>query len=104
VAGKLMKYYEYISEQSGLAGKIKLAQITKLPSTPGRHGAGHAGSACPVPGGGEAAHRQTRAQLLTGAAITRCQPRKRSRFFRERERCTRSKILTMGSASVSTAT
>jgi hypothetical protein len=32
VADRLMKYYQYISEQSGLGGKIKLAQITKLPS------------------------------------------------------------------------
>ncbi|MGO9209859.1 MAG: hypothetical protein ACLPXM_18600 [Terriglobales bacterium] len=33
MAGKLMKYYEYICEQSGFTGKVKLAQLTKLPST-----------------------------------------------------------------------
>jgi hypothetical protein len=33
VADRLMKYYQYISEQAGLGGKVKLAQITRIPST-----------------------------------------------------------------------
>ncbi len=33
MAEKLLKYYKYISDEEGLSGKIKLAQITKLPST-----------------------------------------------------------------------
>jgi len=30
---RLMQYYKYISEQGGIQGKIKLAQVTKIPST-----------------------------------------------------------------------
>ena len=33
MADRLMKYYQYISEQSGLSGKVKLAQMTRVPST-----------------------------------------------------------------------
>jgi hypothetical protein len=33
VADRLMKYYQYVSEQAGLNGKVKLAQMTKIPST-----------------------------------------------------------------------
>jgi len=30
---KLLKYYKYISDEKGLAGKIELAKLTKVPST-----------------------------------------------------------------------
>jgi hypothetical protein len=30
---KLLQYYKYVNEVSGLSGKIKLAQTTKVPST-----------------------------------------------------------------------
>ncbi len=30
---QLIKYYHYINEQLGLSGKVKLAQLTKVPST-----------------------------------------------------------------------
>ncbi|MBN2529624.1 MAG: hypothetical protein JXR76_24760 [Deltaproteobacteria bacterium] len=30
---RLMKYYNYVGEKAGLAGKMKLARITKIPST-----------------------------------------------------------------------
>jgi hypothetical protein len=33
VADRLMKYYQYVSEEAGLSGKVKLAQMTKIPST-----------------------------------------------------------------------
>ena len=33
MADRLMKYYQYVAEQAGLGGKIKLAQITQVPST-----------------------------------------------------------------------
>ena len=33
MADRLMKYYQYVSEQAGLTGKVKLAQMTKIPST-----------------------------------------------------------------------
>jgi hypothetical protein len=29
----LLKYYKFISDEKGLQGKIKLAQLTKIPST-----------------------------------------------------------------------
>jgi hypothetical protein len=28
-----MKYYQYVAEQAGLQGKVKLAQITNIPSS-----------------------------------------------------------------------
>jgi hypothetical protein len=30
---RLMKYYKFVSDESGLPGKMKLAQKTKIPST-----------------------------------------------------------------------
>ncbi|MHB8983738.1 MAG: hypothetical protein ACYC4E_00085 [Carboxydocellales bacterium] len=33
MAEKLLLYYKYVSEVSGVAGKMKLAQETKIPST-----------------------------------------------------------------------
>ena len=33
MAEKLMRYYQYVDEEVGLAGKLKLAQLTKTPST-----------------------------------------------------------------------
>jgi hypothetical protein len=33
MADKLMKYYQYVGEQLGAAGRTKLAMMTKLPST-----------------------------------------------------------------------
>ena len=33
MADKLMKYYQYVDQEAGMAGKIKLAQMTKTPST-----------------------------------------------------------------------
>lgn len=32
MADRLMRYYQYISEQAGLNGKVQLAQMTKIPS------------------------------------------------------------------------
>jgi hypothetical protein len=32
MADKLLKYYTYISELNGLTGRMKLAQLTKIPS------------------------------------------------------------------------
>jgi len=28
-----MEYYQYVSKESGLVGKVKLAQLTKIPAT-----------------------------------------------------------------------
>ena len=33
MAEKLLKYYNYINEKQGLAGKFELAKQTKIPST-----------------------------------------------------------------------
>ena len=33
MAERLLQYYKYIGELMGLEGKIKLAQMTKIPST-----------------------------------------------------------------------
>jgi len=33
MANILMKYYQYVAEQSGALGKMKLAMATKVPST-----------------------------------------------------------------------
>jgi hypothetical protein len=33
MAEKLMKYYQYIAEEKGMVGRLKLAQMTKIPST-----------------------------------------------------------------------
>jgi hypothetical protein len=33
MAEKLMKYYKYASDEVGLQGRMKLAQLTKTPST-----------------------------------------------------------------------
>jgi hypothetical protein len=33
MAEKLMKYYQYVSEQAGALGRTKLAMTTKVPST-----------------------------------------------------------------------
>lgn len=33
MAEKLLLYYKYVSEVAGVAGKMKLAQETKIPST-----------------------------------------------------------------------
>ena len=33
MADRLMQYYQYVSEQAGLNGKVKLAQMTNIPST-----------------------------------------------------------------------
>ena len=33
MADRLMKYYQYVSEQAGLNGKVKLAQMTNIPSS-----------------------------------------------------------------------
>lgn len=33
MAEKIIKYYKYIEDMQGATGKIKLAQITKVPST-----------------------------------------------------------------------
>jgi len=33
MADKLMRYYEYINQEAGFSGKVKLAQMTKVPST-----------------------------------------------------------------------
>lgn len=33
MAEKLLMYYKYMAEQKGLAGKVALAQATKIPST-----------------------------------------------------------------------
>ncbi|MGB9236724.1 MAG: hypothetical protein WCC04_20135 [Terriglobales bacterium] len=33
MADILMKYYQYVAEQSGAMGKMKLAMVTKVPST-----------------------------------------------------------------------
>lgn len=33
MAEKIMKYYEYIKSQKGIAGGIELATYTKIPST-----------------------------------------------------------------------
>jgi hypothetical protein len=32
MADRLLLYYKFVSEHSGLSGKIKLAQLTKVPS------------------------------------------------------------------------
>jgi hypothetical protein len=33
MAEKLLKYYKHVQDKLGLAGKIELAKVTKLPST-----------------------------------------------------------------------
>ena len=33
MAERLLKYYKYVGEELGMAGKIKLAMETKIPST-----------------------------------------------------------------------
>ena len=33
MADKLMKYYQYVAEEVGLPGKMKVAQLTRIPST-----------------------------------------------------------------------
>lgn len=33
MADKLMKYYQYVSEKAGASGRMKLAMMTKVPST-----------------------------------------------------------------------
>ena len=33
MADRLLLYYKYVGAHSGLAGKMRLAQLTKLPST-----------------------------------------------------------------------
>jgi hypothetical protein len=33
MAEKLMKYYQYVSEQAGAVGRTKVAMLTKVPST-----------------------------------------------------------------------
>jgi len=33
MADTLMKYYQYVAEEAGYIGKLKLAQLTKLPLT-----------------------------------------------------------------------
>jgi len=33
MAEKMLKYYKHVGNINGLAGKMKLAQITKIPST-----------------------------------------------------------------------
>lgn len=32
MAEKLLKVYQFVTEKEGLAGKIKLAQVTKIPA------------------------------------------------------------------------
>jgi hypothetical protein len=32
MADKLMRYYQYVLEEAGINGKVKLAQMTKIPS------------------------------------------------------------------------
>jgi len=33
MADRLMKYYQYVSEQVGASGRVKLATMTKVPSS-----------------------------------------------------------------------
>jgi len=32
MAEQLMKYYQFVGDQAGLSGKVKLAQLTRVPS------------------------------------------------------------------------
>jgi len=32
MAEKLLRYYKYIQDQEGFSGKVKLAQLTRIPS------------------------------------------------------------------------
>lgn len=33
MADRLMRYYQYVGEQAGLNGKVRLAQMTNIPSS-----------------------------------------------------------------------